>query len=184
MMLSNIGQIHDLEHMPRHIRESTVDIFCDLVDLVGTIASHYHQRIVGLKPGARTKISFDATFGQQIDQVWRSKNALCDNVWTFKLNRSGRLRWLRENLQPSFGPSVRNTLYDEVLEHLDRSEDTCNWIKDSLVQFFDSSEQILNISGPAGFGKTVLAEWVEERLARPLDNRSYAVLSYNFREYF
>lgn len=183
MMLSNVSQIHDLVRMPRHIREITVAIFCDLVDLAGTIASHYRERIQGLQPGTSVSISFDAAFGDHIDRVWSSRNALCDNVWAFKLTRGGSLRWLREKLVPSFGPSVRGSLYDEVLEQLDRSEDTCTWIKDNLVQFFDSSEQVLNVSAPAGFGKTVLAEWVEERLARPLDNRSYVVLSYKFRKY-
>ncbi|KAK7432232.1 hypothetical protein QQZ08_001177 [Neonectria magnoliae] len=183
MLLSNISQIQDLEYMPRHIKESAAHIFCDLVQLVGHIASHYRQRISGLEAGASIKISFDSVFGNQIDRVWQAKNALYDNIWDFKLGSKGSpsdLQWLREKLQPSFGPSVRNTLYDEVLEQLDRSEDTCSWIKDTLVQFFHSNDQVLSVTGPPGVGKTVLAEWVQERLARPLDHRSYAVLTYNF----
>lgn len=184
LLLSNIRQIRDLERMPQSIKQKAADIFCDMIHLVGHIASHYKHRISGLKAGQTTTISFDSAFGLQIDNVWQSKNALCDHVWSHRLGDQGsHLRWLTEKLQPSFGPSIRNTVYDEVLEQLDRSEDTCSWIKDTLVQFFDSNEQVLSITGSKGVGKTVLAEWVQERLARPLDHRSYAVLTYNFREY-
>ncbi|KAH6984520.1 hypothetical protein BKA56DRAFT_481679 [Ilyonectria sp. MPI-CAGE-AT-0026] len=181
LLLSNIRQIRDLERMPQSIKQKAADIFCDMIHLVGHIASHYKHRISGLKAGQTTTISFDSAFGLQIDNVWQSKNALCDHVWSHRLGDQGsHLRWLTEKLQPSFGPSIRNTVYDEVLEQLDRSEDTCSWIKDTLVQFFDSNEQVLSITGSKGVGKTVLAEWVQERLARPLDHRSYAVLTYNF----
>ncbi|KAF7543943.1 hypothetical protein G7Z17_g10339 [Cylindrodendrum hubeiense] len=183
LLLSSIGQIRDLEHMPTQIKKNATDIFCDMVELVSNIAGHYRQRISGLETGQTTTISFDGVFGRQIDDVWQSKNTLCGNVWVHRLGEKGAqssLKWLNEKLQPSFGPSIRNTVYDEVLEQLDRSEDTCSWIKDSLVQFFDSNEQVFSITGEAGVGKTVLAEWVQERLARPLDHKSYAVLTYNF----
>ncbi|KAH7159579.1 hypothetical protein B0J13DRAFT_465653 [Dactylonectria estremocensis] len=183
MLLSNIDHIRDLVQMPLHIRKNSANIFCDLVELVNSIAVYYHQRVSHLAPGETTTISFDAVFGRQIDDVWQSKNALCENVWIHRLGdreADKGLRWLCEKLQPSFGPSVRNTLYDEVLEQLDRSEDTCTWFKEHLVQFFDSKERVLSVNGPSGVGKTVLTEWVQERLARPLDHKSYAVLTYNF----
>ncbi|KAM5354274.1 hypothetical protein ACJ41O_000924 [Fusarium nematophilum] len=183
MLLSNISRIHELEYMPTSIKEAAANIFADLVHLVGCIASHYRQRISGLKAGASVTISFDAAFGKHIDDIWQARDALCDRVWAYRLGSkafSMSLKSVRRRLHPSAGPSVRNTLYDEVYEHLDRSEDTCNWIKDRLVHFFGSNEKLLSISGPAGCGKSVLAEWVQERLARPLDRRSYSVLTYNF----
>ncbi|KAM0430428.1 hypothetical protein ACHAPT_005774 [Fusarium lateritium] len=183
MLLSGVARIHELEYMPTPIREAAVNIFCDLVYLVGSVASHYKQRISSLKAGASMSISLDAAFGKQIDEIWQAKDTLCDRVWSYKLGNRGfaiSLKSVRRRLQPSAKPSVRNALYDEVYEHLDRSEDTCNWIKERLVHFLGSNDKFLNITGSAGRGKSVLAEWVGERLARPLDHRFYSVLSYNF----
>ncbi|RSL82093.1 hypothetical protein CEP52_017051 [Fusarium oligoseptatum] len=183
MLLSGVARIHELEYMPSHIREAAADIFCDLVYLVGSIASHYKQRISSLKPGSSISISLDTAFGKQIDEIWQAKDTLCDRVWSYKLGNKGfsiSLKSIRRRLQPSAQSSVRNALYDEVYERLDRSEDTCNWIKEHLVHFLGSNDKFLNITGSAGRGKSVLAEWVGERLARPLDHRSYSVLSYNF----
>ncbi|KAJ3528132.1 hypothetical protein NM208_g10351 [Fusarium decemcellulare] len=183
MLLSNVSRIHQLEYMPGQIKEAAAHILCDLVHLVGCIASHYRQKINSLKAGAAVSISFDAAFGKQIDHIWQARDALCDRVWAYKLGNKVfpiTLRSVRRRLQPLAGPSVRNTLYDEVNEHLDRSEDTCGWIKDRLVHFLGSKDKFLTITGSAGCGKSVLAEWVQERLARPLEHKSYSVLTYNF----
>lgn len=183
MLLSSVARIHELEYMPAHIREAAANIFCDLVYLVGSIASHYKQRISSLKTGAIVSISLDAAFGKQIDEIWQAKDAFCDRVWSYRLGNKSfsiSLKSVRRRLQSSSRSSIRNTLYDEVYEHLDRAEDTCSWIKEPLVHFLSSKDKILNITGSAGRGKSVLAEWVGERLARPLDHRFYSVLSYNF----
>ncbi|EGU75627.1 hypothetical protein FOPG_14818 [Fusarium oxysporum f. sp. conglutinans race 2 54008] len=183
MLLSTISRIRDLERMPNHIKEAAAHILCELVHLVGCIASYYRQKISNLRPGDSITVSFDAAFGQHIDDIWKAKDDLCGRVWQWSLGVktfSISLKSVRQRLQPSAGPSVRNTLYDEVSEHLDRSEDTCNWIKDHLTGFLNGKDKALNFWGGAGVGKSVLAEWVQERLARPLDYRSYSVLSYNF----
>lgn len=185
MLLSTVSQIRGLEHMPAPIKEAAADIFCDLVDLVGHISVHYRQKINGLRAGSTVAVNFDATFGKELNNIWRSKEALYDRIWSYKLGHkrpSLGLDSLRRELQPSVELSIRTSLYDEVVESLDRSEDTCHWIKNDLIQFFNSQEQVLSITGPPGSGKTVLAEWVSERLARPLDRRTYVVLEYNFRK--
>ncbi|KAJ0134286.1 Uncharacterized protein HZ326_22647 [Fusarium oxysporum f. sp. albedinis] len=183
MLLSTVSRIRDLEYMPNHIKEAAAHILCELVHLIGCIAIHYRQKISNLRPGDSITISFDAAFGQHIENIWKAKDDLCDRVWRHRLGNKAfsiSLKSVRQRLQPSSGSSVRNTLYDEVYEHLDRSEDTCNWIKGHLTTFLNSKEKALNIWGEAGVGKSVLAEWVQERLARPLDYKSYTVLSYNF----
>jgi Cdc6-like AAA superfamily ATPase len=185
MLLSTVGQIRGLEYMAPPIAEAATDIFCDLVELVGHISVHYRQKINSLRPDSTVSVNFDATFGKELNNIWRSKEALYDRIWSYKLGNkhySLGLGSLRRKLQPSAELSIRTSLYDEVLESLDRSEDTCHWIKNDLIQFFKSQEQVLSITGPPGSGKTVLAEWVSERLARPLDRRTYVILEYNFRE--
>ncbi|KAH6993100.1 hypothetical protein EDB82DRAFT_428505 [Fusarium venenatum] len=183
MLLSTVSRIPKLEYMPTSIKESAAHILCELVHLVGRIASHYKQKVDSLRVGEGITISFDAAFGQLIDSIWKAKEDLCDRVWRHSLDHKSfsiSLKSVRQRLEPSSGSSVRNTLYDEVYEHLDRSEDTCHWIKDQLTSFLNSKDKSLNLWGEAGVGKSVLAEWVQERLARPFDYKSYTVLSYNF----
>ncbi|KAM0371894.1 hypothetical protein ACHAPY_009841 [Fusarium culmorum] len=183
MLLSTVSRIPDLEYMSTSIKESAAHILCELVHLVGRIASHYKQKIDSLRPNESITISFDAAFGQLIDSIWKAKDDLCDRVWRYSLGHKSfsiSLKSVRQRLELSSGSSVRNTLYDEVNEHLDRSEDTCHWIKGQLSSFLNSKDKSLNLWGEAGVGKSVLAEWVQERLARPYDYRYYTVLSYNF----
>ncbi|KAH7329426.1 hypothetical protein B0I35DRAFT_474031 [Stachybotrys elegans] len=183
MMLSTVGQLRNLEDMPPTIKEAAADIFCDLVSLTGNIAVHYRRRISSLRAGSSVVIDFDATFGKEIHEIWTAKYALHDAIWAHALGRkrfSIDLVSLREKLTASAEVSVRGALYDEVSDSLERSEDTCHWIKHELVQFLQSNEQVLKVTGEAGTGKTMLAEWVQERLTRPLDHKSYTVLDYNF----
>ncbi|CAI6090167.1 unnamed protein product [Clonostachys chloroleuca] len=184
MLLCTVGQIRGLEHMPPVIKEDAASLFCDLVGLTGSIAIHYREKITAYRSGAKVKINFDTTFGKQITAIWDGKEQLQDHIWTSKLGRkrfSFTVPALRAKLQsPTEVSSVRGTLYDEVLESLERSEDTCYWIKHEIVQFFNSNEQVLSVTGPAGSGKSILAEWVQERLTRPLDQKHYIVLDYTF----
>ncbi|KAM0346326.1 hypothetical protein ACHAPU_005757 [Fusarium lateritium] len=183
MLLSTVSRIRDLEHMSTSTKEAAAHVLCELVHLIGCIASHYKQKISNLRAGGSVTISFDAVFGQHIDNIWKAKDDLCDRVWRYRLgNRafSLSLKSVRQRLRPSSASSVRNALYDEVYEHVDRSEDTCNWITGQLTSFLGSKDKMFNIWGEAGVGKSVLAEWVQERLARPLNYKSYTVLAYNF----
>ena len=185
MLLSAVGQLRGLERMPSAIKESAAHIFCDLVSLSGNIAVHYRQKITALRAGLSAVIDFDQSFGQQISDIWRAKQTLYDQIWAFKLGRkhlSISMQSLRLKLQSSGEISIRSTLYDEVADSLERSEDTCNWIKHQLTSFLQSKDQVLSITGPLGSGKTMLAEWVQERLSRPLDHQNYVTLDYTFRE--
>ncbi|KAI9157950.1 hypothetical protein HJFPF1_05935 [Paramyrothecium foliicola] len=183
MLLSTVGQLNGLESMSSSIKESAAHIFCDLVSLTGNIAVHYRRKIAGLKAGLSVAIDFDHSFGEQISHIWQAKQALYDQIWAHKLGRkrfSISVQSVREELQSSGEVSIRSTLYDEVADSLERSEDTCHWVKHQLTQFLQSSEQVLSITGPAGSGKSMLAEWVQERLSRPLDHQNYITLNYDF----
>jgi tetratricopeptide (TPR) repeat protein len=185
MMLCTIGQLRALEEMPPAIKELAADIFCDLVSLTGHIAVHYRQKITALKAGADVVIDFDATFGKSLTDIWNAKQVLHDQIWASKLGRkrfSMSVKSLRDKLETSVEVSVRGTLYDEVSDSMERSEDTCHWIKHPLFEFLNRRDpvQVLTITGGAGTGKTILAEWVQERLSRPLNRKDYTVLDFNF----
>ena len=58
-----------------------------------------------------------------------------------------------------------------------RQEDTCEWYEQHLLSFSQSDDSLFLVTGKDGCGKTVLSEWIVERLQRTLGRKSYDVLS-------
>jgi len=166
------------------IKEDLGNLYGDLVSLVGNISTLYRQRMNGMGSGSTTSVRFDAEFGKDFEDIWDRKTELLDRIWMSKLGNKRypiSLSGLRDRLNP-IQSSFRGALFAELAEDLERAEDTCEWIKYDLAEFFERDEKVLTITGPPGCGKSVLADWVEERLQRPLDRKVYTVLSYFFRE--
>ena len=182
MLLSSVGQIQDLEYRVPDIKRAAAVMYSQLISLTGRIAVEYRRKIDTLKSGSHVHIDFDATFGTDISQIWQAKEKLHDHIWASSLGNKQyplSVSAIRRKLQP-MQLTVRSTLFDEVAESLERSEDTCHWIQHDVLQFLKSKDQALAITGAAGTGKTILAEWIQERLARPLDRKTYSVLDYTF----
>lgn len=115
--------------------------------------------------------------------IWKRRDHLTSRLWSIKLSsRSYRqsisLDSIRRRLKSD--RSAKGAFYDQVAESLKRAEDTCEWLKTPLVEFFRGNEKALTITGESGCGKTVLAGWVKERLQRPLDHVQYSTLTYHF----
>ena len=104
--------------MPSFVKVGVANIFYDLVRVVGHIASEYKRKLGNLKAGQTCTINFDPAFGNQVHRIWHSKNLLYNNIWTFKLseNFSTSCQSLWQRLQPSIGPFVQETAFDDVLE--------------------------------------------------------------------
>jgi ABC-type Mn2+/Zn2+ transport system ATPase subunit len=64
-----------------------------------------------------------------------------------------------------------------------RAEFTCEWFERPLVDFFRSRERLLTISGENGAGKTVLSDWIVERLQRPVGRKVYQTMECKISEY-
>lgn len=185
MLISRVSQIKDLEYMPTNIREAAATMYSQMINLTGGIAAKYRRASDSLKSGSHIHIDFDASFGEQISAIWKIKESMHDQIWAFSLGDNRLplgIKAVRQKLQP-LQLTVRSTLYDEVAESLERSEDTCRWIQHDILQFLNSQEKALTVTGPAGSGKSILAEWVQERLARPLNRKTYTVLDYTFGEF-
>jgi len=185
LLVSQVIQIPGLLNASSAAKQDLGNLYCDLVQLAASISFHYRQRLNGLTGSLASTIKFDAVFGRQVENIFTSKNQLCDRMWKQRLGNKHyvlSLQQVRQRLNPVTTVNFRGALYSELAEDLERAEDTCEWIKHDLAQFLRSSDKILAVSGPAGCGKTVLADWIEERLRRPLDHKSYTVLTYNFRQ--
>jgi hypothetical protein len=138
-----------------------------------------------LKPGSSELISFDSHFRAEIEQIWRSKETLSDEIWKQKLEEAGLsidVNQLRSKLQPLSSYSTSNGIYEKVDEHVDLPTEVGYWLKHVLSDFLDSNDQLICVTGSESSGKTFLAGWIEERLARPVNVKSNHVLRYEFRE--
>ncbi|KAL6856776.1 hypothetical protein J3F83DRAFT_751776 [Trichoderma novae-zelandiae] len=183
VLLTDITRIQGLGDPSQVIQYDVTKTFINLVALLNNIAAVYRQKISDLKPRSTAHIDFDATFGAQIEEIWRSKEALSDAIWKQKLQEaepSMTVTQLRWKLQYPHNYSATNRVYDKVEDYRAPPSKTCYWLKDVLGDFFSRNDQLLCVTGPESSGKSSLARWVEERLARPLNVRSYHVLRYTF----
>ncbi|KAL7910537.1 hypothetical protein GGI35DRAFT_371018 [Trichoderma velutinum] len=183
VLLTDITRIHKLRMPSEAIRYDATKTFNNLVVLLGNIAAVYRQKISDLKPGSRAHINFDASFGVQIREIWRSKEALSDAIWKHKLQEADptitakQLRW---KLQYPYNYSVTNRIYEKVGDYHALPSKTCYWLKNVLSEFFSGEEKLLCLTGENSSGKTYLSRWIEARLARPLNVKSYHILRYTF----
>jgi hypothetical protein len=184
-LVCQITQLPHLFDSTREVKHDIGKLYSDLVGLVGSISVYYRQRMYGVEAGHTSIIKFDAVFGRDIDGIWKTKVALYERMWQQTISKNTyaiSLRDLRYKLNPDT-ELFRDELYSELAEDLERAEDTCEWVKNGLVEFFRGRERILTITGEAGTGKTVLADWIQERLQWPLNRVTYGVLLYTFRKF-
>ena len=183
-MLAHVSQIHELFRAPESVTEVVADLYTDVIELVGNIAVFYRKRLSSLSDSGSVTINFDATFGSRMTHIWETRALLTARVWKLKLGNNGRSqkldsvrRWLRSSR------SSKAAFYDRVgLDAAKRAEDTCEWLKPHLVDFLRSKDRTFAITGPEGSGKTVLADWIQDRLQRPLNHTQYYTLSFTFRK--
>ncbi|KAL1910529.1 hypothetical protein Sste5344_003783 [Sporothrix stenoceras] len=183
LLVSQITQIPGIFESTKEIKASISNLYSELVGLAGCISVHYRNHIFNLGPQHQTvTLNLNDLFGGDIDSIWASKTALYDRIWSQSLGKKHfplTLAELRHRLNPE-SEAFRHALYAELAEDLERAEDTCEWVKSDLVEYLQSNEKILIVTGAPGSGKTVLADWIEERLQRPLNNTTYSVLLYTF----
>ncbi|EPE09363.1 nacht domain protein [Ophiostoma piceae UAMH 11346] len=183
LLVSQITQIPGIFDSTKDVKVDISRLYSELVGLAGCISVHYRNHIFNLGHQHQAiTLNLNDLFGSDIDTIWASKTALYDRIWKQSLGKKHlvlSLGELRHRLNPQ-SEAFRHALYAELAEDLERAEDTCEWVKSDLVDFLQSNEKILTVSGAPGSGKTVLADWIEERLQRPLNNTTYSVLLYTF----
>ncbi|CAK7211371.1 hypothetical protein SBRCBS47491_001102 [Sporothrix bragantina] len=183
LLVSQVTQIPGIFESTKEVKVDISRLYSQLVGLAGSISVHYRNHIFDLGPHHQlVTLNLNDLFGRQIDDIWDSKKKLYARIWSQSLGKRHfalSLGDLRHRLNPE-SEAFRHALYAEMAEDLERAEDTCEWVKSDLVDFLQSNEKILTVTGAPGSGKTVLADWIEERLQRPLHNTTYSVLLYTF----
>lgn len=151
--------------------------------LVGDIAVAYRQRINRLS-GSSVTIDFNGIFGKQIEIIWEKRQDILNSVWTFKLGTDYSDKDVTSLYQKLEFATTHITarVYNRIAARKTRTEGTCEWFEEDLIDFLDSGDSLLAVTGSAGSGKSMLAAWVRERLERPIGylQQKYETIGYSF----
>ncbi|KAI0195422.1 hypothetical protein F4808DRAFT_464244 [Astrocystis sublimbata] len=165
------------------IMENVARAFSELLNIVSGIAIGYYSAVHASR-NVTTRLDIYATFGVSIDN-YRSRVKTSElEIWDFELRAQGydesvQIKTLQEWLAPQ--DQVVAFLASNHISLANRPEEyTCVWFQPHLNQFFKSSDKVLLVEGNSGSGKTTLANWVANRLQRPITGRMVPTLSFFF----
>ncbi|RYO75927.1 hypothetical protein DL766_004901 [Monosporascus sp. MC13-8B] len=170
---------HTLVLVPS-IMENIGRAFSELLGIVAGVAIAFYSAVHSGRQSAHLDIY--ATFSGPIES-FRSRVERCAHeMWTSKLRShgyddDGHFDLLRKWLAPQ--DSVLAFLASNRINLTSLPEEyTCTWFQPHLNQFFKNSEKVLVVEGKSGSGKTTLANWVVNRLQRPVFGRELSTLSF------
>lgn len=145
--------------------------------------------------------TFDELFGKRIDEFFMHSDRFVDKIWSTRLERlaepGGKLESKGDLIQltntdeyliDDSVEAVRNFLtpHDRVTRilaanrrtHGARADFTCEWFDRPLGEFLRSGKNLFMVTGSAGSGKSILSEWVVERLQAFKGRRATEVIRY------
>lgn len=176
--LSPLLRRADLFAESQTIMEGLSRAFADLLQIVAGVSITFYQAVHNGR--SSTKLDIFASFGAVIDAFRLRIHQCSHDMWSAALARHAIDGCQVDLLQKWLTPR------DSVLAFLSSNhlgiacppeQFTCKWIQPHLNAFLKSSEDILLIEGKAGSGKTVLANWVVDRLQR---SRHVSTISFFF----
>ncbi|RYO96498.1 hypothetical protein DL765_011587 [Monosporascus sp. GIB2] len=182
-MLNHLLQLRDLYESTESITRGIGSLLNHLVHLVGNVAVVYRQRINRMSANSVT-IDFNAEFGKHIEMIWQKRQDTLNSVWAFKLGSDYSdtdVTSLHQKLE--FATThITSRIYARIASRRARAERTCEWFEDDLIDFVDSDDSLLAVTGGAGCGKSMLAAWVRERLERPIgySQQKHETIGYSF----
>lgn len=169
------------------IMDNVSRAFSDLLTIVSDVAVAYYGAVHRLDGDqSSTKLDVYSRFGHHMDS-FRARVRLCSNeIWRYVLERSmedpEQIQVLQGWLTPQ--DSVLATLASDHVNLVSRAEEyTCMWMQPHLNGFFKGDDKCLFVQGRSGSGKTTLANWVVERLQRPISRKSVSTLNFFFSKF-
>ncbi|RYP63730.1 hypothetical protein DL769_006888 [Monosporascus sp. CRB-8-3] len=182
-ILSHLLQLRELYVSTESITRGIRDLLSHLVRLLGDVAVVYRQRINRSSANSVT-INFNAEFGKQVEAVWQKRQDILNSIWTFKLGSNYSdidVTSLHQKLE--FATThITSRIYGRIASRRARAERTCEWFEEDLIDFVDSDDSLLAVTGSEGCGKSMLAAWVRERLERPIgySQQKHETIGYSF----
>ncbi|KAL5348657.1 hypothetical protein ACLOAV_006074 [Pseudogymnoascus australis] len=164
LTLSFFLRHYDLFQSSEELQTILAESLTVLLKLVTGINIEYTQKQKDTRLNER---NFDERFGQTTDSIFSYADRFTNTIWATHLQSLAKPGDVSVD-------SVRNFLvpHDTVTRLLavtrfirrERADYTCEWFSQYLTGFIQSEKEVLLVTGEPATGKTVLSEWVVERL--------------------
>lgn len=158
--------------------------FSDMLSIVADVAMAFYGAVSHVEQGhnqVSSTLDIYARFGHHME-AFRSRVRLCTfEIWRHTLERHmqnpDQILILQAWLAPQ--DTVLAMLSSDHVNLVSRpGEYTCTWMQAHLNSFFKSEDKCLLVQGGSGSGKTTLANWVVDRLQRPVNRKTITTLSF------
>ncbi|CAD6445073.1 c42f2e4b-2fcf-4437-ac29-47625158b686 [Sclerotinia trifoliorum] len=178
LTLSFLVRHHELLHTVEELQTVLVACYADLLKLVTGVTIHYTRRQHDSNFSIRT---FEEMFGQSIDEFFMHSDRFVDKIWSTRLERLAEpgddsVEAVRKFLTPH--DRVTRILATKRRTHGARADFTCEWFDRPLGEFLRSGKNLFMVTGSSGSGKSLLSEWVVERLQAFKGRRATEVIRY------
>ncbi|ETS81574.1 hypothetical protein PFICI_06576 [Pestalotiopsis fici W106-1] len=184
MSLVNLLERTELFSVSQDIREQLVLAMSDLVNLVASVATHFHKAIHSASSTATTSVSVNmySSFSGQIKAFRDRCEKIGQSMWRHQLivnNMDAEgisdVQMVKSWATPEDRILNNVALSLSLLAH-DREELTCLWVGPYLTRFLKSHDTVFSISGKPGSGKSIVASVIVDYLQRPVSGVHYNTL--------
>ncbi|GAB7346847.1 hypothetical protein MBLNU459_g1933t1 [Dothideomycetes sp. NU459] len=167
------------------VQQALGSIFSELVVLVVNMTLYYTN--ADAAGSASDSTQFQKLFGQTVISLESYKDYLINEIWTVQMEQiksseetAYDINELRRLLSP-YDHTTAFLLFKSVSTRLMRQEFTCEWFDSHLMYFMRSKDNNLLVTGKAGSGKSVLTDWIVERLQRLHGAKATDVVTYKIQ---
>ena len=183
LLLSFFYRNKSLFQTSDQVQDLLGEAFAALIELVGDIALHYRKKLNSMRSSSVT-FDFNAAFGDSILAVEKYQKSISKVLWEHNIRKSKvksavKIATIQDWLVPR-DATVKLLTNSKKIDKAKRTEYTCEWLQRHLLEFLRSEDRTFMLNGPVGCGKSVLTDWLEERLQRPLGRKYYETFSFSF----
>ncbi|KAF2203817.1 hypothetical protein GQ43DRAFT_497645 [Delitschia confertaspora ATCC 74209] len=124
---------------------------------------------------------FDVSFGSSIESFYVHLEHVSTSMWTSQHHcEKFNIHAIRDFLSPQ-DSVVKHIMFNQLYADFHRAEFTCEWFGPHLKRFTKGNHgnNVFLVTGGAATGKTVIANWIYEKLQSSIDDDRYDVLSFS-----
>lgn len=159
------------------IQSEVAHVYADLLDLVASVTVNSGKGSRGGKDSLRG-YHVDSTFRAYFKAFSNRRTHILELMWrTWGEGREGapEVSTVRQFLE------VQDRTLQTMLEGetSSRAEESFEWFDSYLTGFTTTKNHLLHITGSPGSGKSVLADWIIERLQTSGDHADWDVIPYS-----